>query len=122
MLLSFRLSTSSRGPRSLGQTPERENAPNERAERLSVLKLTPREAFYSLNSTVDIDDAVNRICAEEVTFYPPGIPILQPGELITADIIDYIKSNKNIGRRLIGAADTSLNTIRILKSLSRRDS
>ncbi|MBR2178830.1 MAG: aminotransferase class I/II-fold pyridoxal phosphate-dependent enzyme [Selenomonadaceae bacterium] len=88
----------------------------------SVLKLTPREAFYSLNSTVDIDDAVNRICAEEVTFYPPGIPILQPGELITADIIDYIKSNKNIGRRLIGAADTSLNTIRILKSLSRRDS
>ena len=73
--------------------------------------LTPREAFYSPKTTVDIGNAVNKICAEEVTFYPPGIPILQPGELITAEIVDYIKVNKNIGRRLIGAADTSLETI-----------
>ena len=80
----------------------------------TISKLTPREAFYSLKTAVNIDSAVNRICAEEVTFYPPGIPILQPGELITAEIVEYIKANKNIGRRLIGAADTSLNTINII--------
>ena len=79
------------------------------------LVFTPREAFYSPKTTVDINNAINEICAEEVTFYPPGIPILQPGELITAEIVDYIKVNKNIGRRLIGAADTSLNSIQIFK-------
>ena len=76
--------------------------------------ITPREAFYSPKITVDINSAINKICAEEVTFYPPGIPILQPGELITAEVVDYIKANKNIGRRLIGAADTSLNTISVV--------
>ena len=76
--------------------------------------LTPRDAFYSPKTTVRIDEAINKISAEEVTFYPPGIPILQPGELITAEIVNYIKTNKNIGRRLIGAADTSLNTIKII--------
>ena len=76
--------------------------------------ITPREAFYSPKTTVDIDNAISEVCAEEVTFYPPGIPILQPGELITAEIIEYIKANKNIGRRLIGAADTSLNSLKII--------
>ena len=76
--------------------------------------LTPRDAFYSPKTTVTLDEAVDKICAEEVTFYPPGIPILQPGEVISSEIISYIKANKNIGRRLIGAADTSLNTIKII--------
>ena len=82
----------------------------------SALTLTPREAFYSAITEVNLHEAVNKICAEEVTFYPPGIPILQPGELITAEIIEYIEANKKIGRRLIGATDTSLNTIRVVKS------
>ena len=79
------------------------------------LKLSPREAFYSSTTKINLTDAVNKICAEEITFYPPGIPILQPGELITDEIIDYIRANKKIGRRLIGAADPSLNTIKIIK-------
>ena len=82
--------------------------------KIPKLVLTPREAFYSPKTTVDIDKAIDEVCAEEVTFYPPGIPILQPGELITAEIIEYIKTNKKIGRRLVGAADTSLNSLRII--------
>ena len=82
----------------------------------SELQLTPREAFYSSTKTVILDKAVNKICAEEVTFYPPGIPILCPGELITAEIVEYIKSNKNVGRRLIGASDNLLNSIKIISS------
>ena len=81
----------------------------------SESKLTPREALYSATTSINLHAAINKICAEEVTFYPPGIPILQPGELITSEIIEYIESNKNIGRRLIGATDTSLNTIKIVK-------
>ena len=78
-------------------------------------ELTPREAFYSSSISVDLKDSINRICAEEVTFYPPGIPILQPGELITREVIGYIEANKNAGRRLIGANDNSLNHIKIIK-------
>lgn len=82
----------------------------------SELILTPREAFYSSSISVNLKESINSICAEEVTFYPPGIPILQPGELITSEIVEYIEANKNIGRRLIGATDTSLNNIKIIRS------
>ena len=82
----------------------------------SKSKLSPREAFYCSTTSVNLKDSINKISAEEVTFYPPGIPILQPGELITAEIVDYINANKKIGRRLIGAADNSLNHIKIIKN------
>ena len=82
----------------------------------SSLKLTPREAFYAKTSTVKLDDSINEICAEEVTFYPPGVPILYPGEVITEEIVNYIKTNKKINSHLIGAADTSLNTIKIIRN------
>lgn len=78
-----------------------------------ALTLTPREAFYAQTKTVTLNEAVNKICAEEVTFYPPGIPIIYPGELLTPEIVEYIVENKKIGRRLIGASDNSLNTIKI---------
>ena len=81
----------------------------------SELKLTPREAFYAPTISVNLHDAVNKICAEEITFYPPGIPFLYPGELITDKIVNYIEANKKIGRRLIGASDTSLKNIKIIK-------
>ena len=80
---------------------------------ISKSKVSPREVFFSSTKSVEIEKAVGKICAEEVTFYPPGIPILNPGEVITADIIDFIKTNKKIGGRIIGAADTQLNTIKI---------
>ncbi len=76
-------------------------------------EISPREVFFAENQTVALEKAAGKICAEEVTFYPPGIPILNPGEIITADTIDFIKQQKNIGGRIIGAADTNLNTIKI---------
>ena len=77
--------------------------------------LTPREAFYSSTNTVNLKESINKICAEEITFYPPGIPVLQPGALITSEIIEYIETNKNAGRRIIGATDNSLNSIKIIQ-------
>ena len=80
-------------------------------------EISPREVFFAESKTVSLEKSVGKICAEEVTFYPPGIPILNPGEIITAEIINLIKANKRIGGRIIGATDTELNTIKIFASV-----
>ncbi|GAA3322921.1 hypothetical protein GCM10020331_044730 [Ectobacillus funiculus] len=52
---------------------------------IPVLALSPRDAFYSEAETVPFEEAAGRIIAEFVMVYPPGIPILTPGEIITAE-------------------------------------
>ena len=84
---------------------------------ISVAKVSPREVFFSEVESVDLEKSVGKICAEEVTFYPPGIPILNLGEIITAEIIDYIRENTKIGGRIIGATDVELNTIKIIENI-----
>lgn len=79
-------------------------------------QISPREVFFSNAESVALEKSVGKICAEEVTFYPPGIPILNPGEIITAEIIDFIKTQKNIGGRIIGAADSNLDTVKIFET------
>lgn len=82
---------------------------------IAKCEVSPREVFFSENKSVPLEKAVGEICAEEVTFYPPGIPILNPGEIITAEILNFIKQQKNFGGRIIGAADTALDTIKIFQ-------
>lgn len=82
---------------------------------ISKSEISPREVFFAESKSVALEKSVGKICAEEVTFYPPGIPILNPGEIITAQIVKFIHEQKNIGGRIIGAADINLNTIKILK-------
>ena len=84
---------------------------------ISKCEVSPREVFFAESKAVALEKAVGEICAEEVTFYPPGIPILNPGEIITAEILDFITAQKNFGGRIIGAADTALNTIKILEAI-----
>ena len=81
-------------------------------QKISIAEISPREIFFSDCENIPLEKSVGKICAEEITFYPPGIPILNPGEIITAEIIDYILENKKIGGRIIGAADIELNTIK----------
>ena len=83
--------------------------------KISKAEISPREIFFSACESVKLEKSVGEICAEEVTFYPPGIPILNLGEIITAEIIDYIRENKKIGGRIIGASDVELNTIKICR-------
>jgi len=66
---------------------------------ISVALKSPREIFFSESEVVPIEKSVGRICAEEVTFYPPGIPILNLGEKITAEVVDEIRKLKNFGAR-----------------------
>ncbi|NLW06981.1 MAG: aminotransferase class I/II-fold pyridoxal phosphate-dependent enzyme [Clostridia bacterium] len=80
--------------------------------RMAVL---PRAAFYGQTSTLELDCAEGEISAESITAYPPGIPLVCPGEVITREIIDYIKLLKKEQADLQGPEDPELNTIRVLK-------
>ena len=80
----------------------------------SLATLSPRDIFFVESESCELEKAVGKICAEEITFYPPGIPILNPGEVITAEILNYICEMKKIGGRIIGAADSELSTIKII--------
>lgn len=73
--------------------------------------LAPQEAFYSQKKKVDIKESSNQVCAEFVMCYPPGIPILAPGEKITDEIIDYILYAKKKGCVLTGTQDITLQQI-----------
>lgn len=75
---------------------------------------TPREAFYSQKDRVALKDAVGRISGEFVMCYPPGIPILSPGEMITRDIIEYITYAKEIGCSMQGMEDPEIGFVKVL--------
>ena len=81
------------------------------SEEISLTTLSPRETFYSPTEIVPLEKSVGRICAEEVTFYPPGIPLLMPGEKISAQVVALIEGEKF--SRVIGAADKTLATIKV---------
>ncbi len=83
--------------------------PNE----ITQSEISPREVFFAESKAVEIENCIGKICAEEITFYPPGIPILNPGEVITPQILNFISEQKEIGGRIIGAADVNLNKINI---------
>lgn len=80
-----------------------------------ILKITPKEAFYADKKTVAIKDAKGFICAESVMAYPPGIPVVAPGELITDEIIEYIYYAKDKGTTLSGTRDEKTEYIDIIK-------
>lgn len=81
---------------------------------LPALALTPREAFYRSSEAVSLADSAGRIAAEFVMVYPPGIPILLPGEWITQKNLDYIAQHIDAGLPVQGPEDTSLQTIRVV--------
>lgn len=85
----------------------------ELAGEISMAALSPRETFYSPVEVIELKKSVGRICAEEITFYPPGIPLLMPGEKIPAQVVEQIEQEKF--SRVIGAVDKTLSTIKVVK-------
>ncbi len=75
----------------------------------------PRDAFFSRFEDVDANDAAGRIAAEQITPYPPGIPVIVPGERITQPIVDYLLTGLQAGMSLPDPADPSLKTIRVMQ-------
>lgn len=76
--------------------------------------LTPQDAFYAEKASMPINESDGKICAEFVMCYPPGIPILAPGERITKEILDYISYAKEKGCFLTGTADPKIENINIV--------
>lgn len=77
--------------------------------------LSPQEAFYSPKKPVPIEKAEGAVCSEFVMCYPPGIPVLAPGERITRDTLDYIAYAKKKGSVLTGTQDLKIEFINIVE-------
>ncbi|MBV9192803.1 MAG: hypothetical protein JO168_01580 [Solirubrobacterales bacterium] len=73
----------------------------------------PRDAFFGPAESVPVHDAVGRVAAEQVTPYPPGIPAIVPGERISAEVIDYLRSGLEAGMVVPDPADPKLETVRV---------
>lgn len=81
-----------------------------------ILNLKPRDAFYKDKEMILLDDCIGRISGESIMAYPPGIPIVTPGEMITKEIIDYIKVLKENNAYLSDMKDKSLNYMLVIKN------
>lgn len=78
--------------------------------------MTPQEAFYApKEEMIPIRETNGRICTEFLMCYPPGIPILAPGERITQEIIDYILYAKEKGCQLTGPEDEKVECLNVIK-------
>ncbi len=79
-----------------------------------VVVASPQEAFYAPKKSVPLRESEGCVCSEFVMCYPPGIPILAPGERITADILDYIEYAKEKGCSMTGPEDPDILHLNVL--------
>jgi arginine/lysine/ornithine decarboxylase len=79
-----------------------------------VVEMSPQEAFYAQKVSLPLSETVGRVSSEFVMCYPPGIPILAPGERITADIVEYIKYAKEKGCFMTGAEDMGIERVNVI--------
>ena len=77
--------------------------------------LSPQEAFYAEKKSMPLKNSAGMVCSEFVMCYPPGIPILAPGERITQDILDYIEYARVKGCSLTGPEDPEIRNINVLE-------
>jgi len=94
--------------------PARRPEPSPAWSVVPQMAIPPREAFFSPNETVPADAAAGRISAELVAPYPPGIPVLAPGEVITGDALAALRTARAQGGRIAYAADPSLATFQVI--------
>ena len=112
-------SVSERGARSMERGVKTENsmlpAPSSLLQpSIPPLAMPPRTAALARKSTVTLDNAAGRTCAEMVMFYPPGIPLLMPGELVTSETVDVCRQLLAAGAHPY-ASDPTLESIRVVE-------
>ncbi|WP_019502835.1 aminotransferase class I/II-fold pyridoxal phosphate-dependent enzyme [Pseudanabaena sp. PCC 6802] len=77
-------------------------------------QISPREAFFAKRDRVEFKLACDRISTEIICPYPPGIPVICPGEVITRDAIDFVLAIKQAGGTVNGSSDPTLETIGVV--------
>ncbi|CAG0932104.1 arginine decarboxylase [Thermoflexales bacterium] len=81
---------------------------------LPQLILNPRQATFRSARRVRLIEACGEVCAEQVIPYPPGIPLLMPGEVISAEMIDYVQYLLREQIKIVGPEDLQLSTVRVI--------
>jgi len=99
-----------------------QRANQQHVERLEIklpeiprLAIPPREAFYADTEMVPLEKAAGRIIAEFIYMYPPGIPVLLPGEVISPKNISYIREHLKAGLPVKGPEDSSIRHVKVIK-------
>ncbi len=82
-----------------------------------ILAMNPRAAFYADTEVVTLREAIGRTISDMIMVYPPGIPILLPGEIVTEDNVAYIEENLDAGLPVQGPDDPTIKTVRVIKNL-----
>ena len=80
-----------------------------------VVRVTPRNAMYAHREQVPLSKALHRIVGETIAYYPPGIPCVAVGEVISESVLQYIENRKALGYVPNGADDMTLETIWVLQ-------
>lgn len=81
----------------------------------SSAKISPRQAFFGKRETLPLHKATGCISAELICPYPPGIPVIMPGEVITTPAIDYLQQVLSLGGKITGCSDSTLQTLKVVK-------
>ncbi|CAN5443909.1 aminotransferase class I/II-fold pyridoxal phosphate-dependent enzyme [soil metagenome] len=81
---------------------------------VTVLAMTPRDAYFAPSRSIDLAESVGLIAAELVTPYPPGIPVLAPGDLITQEKVEYLLATSEYGRGNYGARGAAPAQIKVV--------
>ena len=76
--------------------------------------ISPQDAFYAEKVSLPLEECVGHVCSEFVMCYPPGIPILAPGERITKEILEHIQYAKEKGCSMTGPEDPEIHRINVL--------
>lgn len=79
--------------------------------------LPPQVAFYSDKTSLSLEESIGEVCAEFAMCYPPGIPILAPGERITKEVVSYIRYAKEKGCSLTGTQDMEVGHLQVVKGV-----
>ncbi|XP_042406466.1 arginine decarboxylase-like [Zingiber officinale] len=75
------------------------------------MQLSPRDAFFAKKRRVSISESLGEICGELICPYPPGIPVMVPGEVITDEALSYLLNVMRMGAEISGASDHRLSSI-----------
>ena len=82
---------------------------------LPQVRVTPRNAMYAHREQVPLREALHRIAGETIAYYPPGIPCVAVGEVISESVLQYIENRKALGYVPNGADDMTLETIWVIQ-------
>lgn len=77
--------------------------------------LLPREAYLGAKESLELTDSAGRIAAEMIAPYPPGIPVVVPGERISLELIEYLQAGRGLGAHFQGPSDPTLTRIQVVK-------